>query len=60
MVDKTSPGAWNLLLIRYLLISFTTAGLVIDPTLHEGFRFEVVRRAQKDFPFSARVRYTTS
>ena len=42
MADKTSPGAWNLPLYKIFADPFNTAGLVIDPTLHEGFRFEVV------------------
>jgi fructose 1,6-bisphosphate aldolase/phosphatase len=42
MADKTSPGAWNLPLFRIFADPFTTAGLVIDPAMHEGFRFEVV------------------
>jgi fructose 1,6-bisphosphate aldolase/phosphatase len=40
--DKTEPGAWNLPLFRMFADPFTTAGLVIDPKLHEGFRFEVL------------------
>lgn len=42
MADKTSPGAWNLPLYKIFADPFNTAGLVIDPTMHEGFRFEVV------------------
>ncbi len=42
MADKTSPGAWNLPLYKVFADPFNTAGLVIDPTMHEGFRFEVV------------------
>ncbi len=41
MGDKTSPGAWNLPLFKIFADPFNTAGLVISPTLHEGFRFEV-------------------
>jgi fructose 1,6-bisphosphate aldolase/phosphatase len=40
--DKTEPGAWNLPLYRMFADPFTTAGLVIDPKLHEGFLFEVL------------------
>lgn len=40
--DKTSPGAWNLPLYRIFADPFNTAGLVIDPVLHEGFLFEVM------------------
>ncbi len=42
MADKTSPGAWNLPLYKIFADPFNTAGLVIDPTMHEGFMFEVV------------------
>ncbi|RMG00313.1 MAG: fructose 1,6-bisphosphatase [Nitrospirae bacterium] len=42
MADKTSPGAWNLPLFKMFADPFNTAGLVIDPTMHEGFRFDVV------------------
>ncbi|GBE37044.1 fructose-1,6-bisphosphatase [bacterium BMS3Bbin07] len=42
MADKTSPGAWNLPLYKIFADPFNTAGLVIDPTMHEGFSFEVV------------------
>ncbi|MDE3218912.1 MAG: fructose 1,6-bisphosphatase [Nitrospirota bacterium] len=41
MADKTSAGAWNLPLYKMFADPFTTAGLVIAPTLHQGFRFEV-------------------
>jgi fructose 1,6-bisphosphate aldolase/phosphatase len=39
--DKTEPGAWNLPLYRMFADPFTTAGLTIDPKLHDGFLFEV-------------------
>lgn len=42
IADKTSPGAWNLPLYRIFADPFNTAGLVIDPTMHEGFKFEVI------------------
>ena len=41
MADKTSAGAWNLPLYRMFADPFNTAGLVISPTMHQGFRFEV-------------------
>lgn len=41
LADKTEPGAWNLPLYRTFADPFSTAGLVIDPKLHAGFRFEV-------------------
>ncbi|MEN2974940.1 MAG: fructose-1,6-bisphosphate aldolase/phosphatase [Candidatus Caldarchaeales archaeon] len=40
--DKTSPGAWNLPLYRIFADPSNTAGLVIDPILHDGFIFEVM------------------
>ena len=39
--DKTEPGAWNLPLYKMFADPFNTAGLVIDPKMHAGFRFEV-------------------
>lgn len=42
MADKTAPGAWNLPLYRMFADAFTTPGLVIDPKMHGGFRFEVL------------------
>ncbi len=41
MADKTSAGAWNLPLYRMFADPFNTAGLVISPSMHKGFRFEV-------------------
>ena len=41
MADKTEAGAWNLPLFRMFADPFNTAGLVIDPSMHEGFVFEV-------------------
>ena len=41
MADKTEPGAWNLPLYRIFADPFNTAGLVIDPKMHDGFIFEV-------------------
>lgn len=42
MADKTEPGAWNLPLYRMFADPLTTAGLVVDPKLHQGFEFEVM------------------
>ncbi len=42
MADKTSPGAWNLPLFRIFGDPFNTTGLVIDPSMHRGFRFRVL------------------
>ncbi len=41
MADKTSAGAWNLPLYKMFADPFNTAGLVIAPSMHAGFRFEV-------------------
>ncbi len=40
--DKTEPGAFNLPVYRMFADPFNTAGLVIDPAMHEGFTFEVL------------------
>ncbi len=40
-MDKTEPGAFNLPIFRMFADPFNTAGLVIDPHMHMGFRFEV-------------------
>jgi fructose 1,6-bisphosphate aldolase/phosphatase len=42
MADKTEPGAWNLPLFKIFADPFNTAGLVIDPSMHDGFIFEVL------------------
>lgn len=42
LADKTEPGAFNYPLARMFADPFSTAGLVIDPKLHEGFEFEVL------------------
>jgi len=39
--DKTEPGAFNLPLFRVFADPFNTAGLVIDPNMHDGFIFEI-------------------
>jgi len=39
--DKTSPSAWNLPLYEMFADPMNTAGLVIDPSMHDGFIFEV-------------------
>lgn len=41
MADKTEPGAWNLPLYKMFSDPFNTIGLVIDPGMHDGFKFEV-------------------
>ncbi|MFQ5807542.1 MAG: fructose-1,6-bisphosphate aldolase/phosphatase [Phycisphaerae bacterium] len=42
MADKTSPGAWNLPFYKIFADPFNTAGLVIDPSLHDGFKFRIL------------------
>ncbi len=49
MADKTEPGAFNLPLYKVYADPFNTAGLVIDPNLHDGFRF-VIQDIMKDVP----------
>ncbi len=41
MADKTEPGAFNLPIFRIFADPFNTAGLVIDPKFHDGFKFEI-------------------
>ena len=41
MMDKTEPGAFNLPVFRMFGDPFSTAGLVIDPSMHAGFMFEI-------------------
>jgi fructose 1,6-bisphosphate aldolase/phosphatase len=41
MSDKTAPNAFNLPIFRMFADPFCTSGLVIDPSVHEGFSFEV-------------------
>jgi len=40
--DKTAPSAWNLPLYEMFADPMNTAGLVIDPSMHDGFTFEVM------------------
>ncbi|MEO0203089.1 MAG: fructose-1,6-bisphosphate aldolase/phosphatase [candidate division WOR-3 bacterium] len=42
MADKTSPSAWNIPLYEMFADPMNTSGLVIDPSMHEGFVFEVL------------------
>lgn len=42
MGDKASPSAWSLPLYKMFADPFTTAGLVIDPAMSEGFSFDVL------------------
>jgi fructose 1,6-bisphosphate aldolase/phosphatase len=39
--DKTEPGAFNLPVFRMFADPFNTAGLIVDPSLHGGYDFEV-------------------
>lgn len=47
LADKTEPGAFNLPLYRIFADPFNTSGLVIDPKMHAGFRFEVLDLREK-------------
>ncbi|MEW6547314.1 MAG: fructose-1,6-bisphosphate aldolase/phosphatase [Bacillota bacterium] len=47
LADKTEPGAFNLPLYRIFADPFNTSGLVIDPKMHAGFRFEVMDVREK-------------
>ncbi len=49
MADKTEPGAYNYPLFKVFADPFNTAGLVIDPNLHQGFTF-VIQDVKKDTP----------
>jgi len=51
MADKTSAGSWNLPLFKMFVDPFNSAGLVIAPSLHAGFRFEIhdIREHRKIF-----------
>jgi fructose 1,6-bisphosphate aldolase/phosphatase len=40
--DKTSPGSWNFPLYKMFADPFNTIGLVIDPSMHDGFSFDVL------------------
>jgi fructose 1,6-bisphosphate aldolase/phosphatase len=41
MADKTEPGAWNYALYKMFADPFSSIGLIIDQSMHEGFTFEV-------------------
>jgi fructose 1,6-bisphosphate aldolase/phosphatase len=41
MMDKTEPGAFNYPIFKIFGDPFNTAGLVIDPKMHIGFRFDI-------------------
>ncbi|MGD2247492.1 MAG: fructose-1,6-bisphosphate aldolase/phosphatase [Candidatus Methanofastidiosia archaeon] len=49
LMDKTEPGAFNLPVYRIFADPFNTAGLIIDPSFHQGFRFEVwdIKKSKK-------------
>jgi len=51
MMDKTEPGAFNLPIFRIFADPFNTAGLVIDPSMHHGFVFEIwdIRESKRVF-----------
>ncbi len=39
--DKCAPGAWNFPLYKMFADPFNSIGLIIDPSMHDGFKFEV-------------------
>ncbi len=41
MMDKTEPGAFNYPIFKMFADPFNTAGLVLDPSMHDGFKFEI-------------------
>ncbi|MBS3748103.1 MAG: fructose 1,6-bisphosphatase [Candidatus Thermoplasmatota archaeon] len=41
MMDKTEPGAFNYPIYKIFGDPFNTAGLIIDPSIHDGFVFDV-------------------
>ncbi|MHA1114821.1 MAG: fructose-1,6-bisphosphate aldolase/phosphatase [Candidatus Heimdallarchaeaceae archaeon] len=41
-MDKTEPGAFNYPIFNIFANPFNTAGLVIDPKLHDGFKFKIM------------------
>lgn len=41
MMDKTEPGAFNFPMYKIFADPFNTAGLVLDPEMIEGFKFEI-------------------
>ena len=41
MADKTEPGAWSIPIYRMFCDPFYNPGLVIDPEMHDGFKFDV-------------------
>ena len=41
MMDKTEPGAFNFPIFKIFADPFNTAGLIIDPSIHDGFIFEI-------------------
>ena len=42
MADKTEPGAFNYPMFKIFADPFNTAGLVIDPRMHDGFIFQIL------------------
>ena len=41
MMDKTELGAFNYPIYKIFVDLFNTVGLVVDPTMHDGYIFEV-------------------
>jgi fructose 1,6-bisphosphate aldolase/phosphatase len=47
MADKTEPGAWSIPLYKMFVDPFYNPGLVIDPDMHEGFKFTILDVIEK-------------
>ncbi|MCD6223465.1 MAG: fructose 1,6-bisphosphatase [Deltaproteobacteria bacterium] len=41
MADKTAPSAYSVPLLNIFANPFKTTGLVIDPRMHDGFKFQI-------------------
>ena len=41
LMDKTDPGSFNFPMYKMFADPFNTAGLIIDPSMHAGFVFEI-------------------
>jgi hypothetical protein len=50
LADKCELGAWNLPLYKMFADPFNTAGLVIDPSMHEGLRVRDPRHRREQDP----------
>jgi len=52
--DKTEPGAFNFPVFKIFADPFNTAGLIIDPRMHKGFKFIIMNVVEgKEIELSA-------